>query len=116
MTVEENLRIATKYHDLDPNNVDEIPTPDFKGEHWGGKHTWDRESHRKYLSSGGKTDAIHEQFGAGEKVCSRISRSTTMKGKQVSIDGMHIKEFRDGKIAHIWEIVNFKQIEEQTAD
>ena len=114
MSIEKNLEISTKYHDLNPDNVDEILATDFEGVHWGGKHTWDRESHRKYLSVRNKSDKIHEQFGSGEKVCSRITRTTRRDdGKEIIIDGMHIKTFRDGKIVHIWEIINFKQIEEQ---
>jgi len=50
----DNDRIATIYHNLDPKDVDEILTQDFKGEHWGGSHTWDIASHREYLQSGEK--------------------------------------------------------------
>jgi hypothetical protein len=113
---QENERIATKYHELNPENVDEILAPNFKGEHWGGTYSWDRDSHRKYLASGGKVDKIHEQFGIDDRVCTRFTRSVTMNGKPVNIDGMHIKQFQNGKIVHVWEIINFKQIEEQTSD
>ena len=34
VSVEEILKKATMYHDLNPKNFDEIFTPDFKGEHW----------------------------------------------------------------------------------
>ena len=86
MSIEELKAIATKYHDLDPNDVDEILDPDFLGEHWGGDHTWDRESHRHYTSTGNKEDIIHEQFGEGDTICTRFTRKTVMKGEDVAID------------------------------
>ena len=109
----DNDRIATIYHNLDPKDVDEILTQDFKGEHWGGSHTWDFTSHREYLQSGEKSDTIHEQFGQGEQVCTRFTRVFLHDGKEVSADAIHVKKFRNGKIAHIWECLNHKQVEEQ---
>ena len=111
----ENDRIARMYHNLDPNDVDEILTQDFKGEHWGGTHTWDIASHRKYLESGEKRDTIHEQFGDGDQVCTRFTRIDIHDGKNVAVDVMHVKQLRNGKIARILEMINFKQVEEQMA-
>jgi hypothetical protein len=35
MSVEENKKIAAKYHELNPDNIDDILTTDFKGQHIG---------------------------------------------------------------------------------
>lgn len=117
MSVEENKITATKYHELNPDAVDEILAPDFKGQHQGaGGHTWDRESHRQYLTNnkGKMTDTIYEQFGEGDFVCTRLVRQgMTKDGKSYAVDAMHIKTFKDGKIVHIWEYLDRKQIEEQ---
>ena len=54
----DNDRIARIYHNLDPNDIDEILTPDFKGEHWRGSHPRDIASHREYVQSGEKSDTM----------------------------------------------------------
>ncbi len=106
MSVEENKKIAAKYHNLNPSDVDEILAPDFKGQHGPNGFSWNRESHGKYLTDnkGKMKDVIHEQFGEGDHVCSRLTRSgTSNDGTSYVLEGMHIKTFRDGKIVHIWE-------------
>lgn len=113
MSVEENKVKSKLYHDLDPDNFDEILTSDFKGEHWGGTHSWDLESHRKNWLKNTAEDIIHEQFGEGDSVCTRFTRKMNWKGVDVAIDGIQIKTFRDGKIVHVWECFNGKQIDNQ---
>ena len=92
MSVEENKKIATKYHDLHPDDVDDILAPDFEGQHAGpNAHTWDRESHRRYLTGnkGKMKDVIYEQFEEDDFVCTRLTRSgTTNDGKSYAIDGI----------------------------
>ena len=112
MSVEDNKKIATKYHDLKPEDMDEVLAPDFKGEHVNG-FSWDLERHKETWSKNTANDVIHEQFGEGELVCTRFTRSVTLDGKPLKIDGMHLKRFKDGKIAHIWEYYDGKQIDEQ---
>lgn len=114
MSVEDNKAKAKMYHDLNPENFDEIFTPDFKGEHWGATHSWNLESHRRTWSNNTAEDVIHEQFGEGESVCTRFTRKMKWQGVDVAVDGMQIKQFRDGKICHVWECFNRQQIEKQT--
>jgi hypothetical protein len=107
------LAVASRYHKLDPGDVDEILAPEFQGEYWGADHTWNRENHRQYLASGEKHDQIHEQFGSGDKVCTRFTRSSEIDGATVRCDLLHVKQFVAGKIVHVWEMMNWKQFEEQ---
>ncbi len=113
MSVEQNKRVATKYHRLRPDEMDEILTPDFKGEHAGSSFSWNLSQHKENWSKLSGTDTIHEQFGEGDLVCTRFTRKTTYQGKDVVVDMMHIKQFRGGKIAHIWEYMDAKQVEKQ---
>ena len=39
MSVEENKRVARLYHNLDPDDIDDILAPDFVGYHSDGS-TW----------------------------------------------------------------------------
>ena len=109
MSVEKNLEVATKYHDLDPKDMDEILGQDFKGEHYGGEHSWDLASHKANWSKRKAEDIIHEQFGEDDKVCTRFTRKMVHQDKPIEIDMMHVKNFKDGKIVHIWECYNPQQ-------
>lgn len=113
MSVEENKRVSERYHALDPSNMDEILTPDFKGEHFEGENSWDLASHKKTWSSMRATDTILEQFGEENRICTRFTRIGEMGGKRYVVDGLHIKTFRDGKICHIWEYYDSAKVKNQ---
>ena len=114
MSVEENKRIAAKYHDLNPDDVDEILTEDFIGRHEHNTHTWNRENHREFLTRHPEMkDTIDDQIGEGDLVATRFTRTMNYHGKNVEIEGTHFKRFRDGKIAEIWEHGDSKQLERE---
>ncbi len=118
MSVKQNLKTSTRYHELNLENMDEIHTSDFKGESGGSDHSWDLKSHKEYWSKPNTVeDVIHEQFGDGNKVCTRFTRKGTFEGmfdgKHVEADMLQIKTFSGGKISHIWEFHDSKQIEKQ---
>ena len=114
MSVEENKKVARRYHDLNPDEVEDILTPDFIGRHTFG-HTWNRESHKQYWSREDRRDfedTIHEQIAEGEWVATRFTRSGTHEGKHRELDIMHFKRFEAGKIAEIWEYFDRRQVED----
>ena len=114
MSVEENKRIAAKYHDLNPDDVDEILAEDFIGRHEQNSWTWNRESHREFLTSHPEMkDTIDGQIGEGDWVATRFTRTMNFRGKNVKIEGMHFKRFQNGKIAEIWEYGDSKQLEKE---
>ena len=100
MPVDENKKVASKYHQLNLDDVEEILTPDFVGRHTTG-NTWNRDEHKNYLSKPGKKDIIHAQIAEGEMVATRFTRTDTDGNLEIEI--MHLKRFRDGKICEIWE-------------
>jgi ketosteroid isomerase-like protein len=116
MSVEENKRVSEKYHMLDPANMDEILTSNFRGEHFEGGTSWDLESHKKTWSTMSATDTILEQFGEGDRICTRFTREGVWRGKRLKHDMLQIKTFRDGKIAHIWEYYDSAAMKEEFAD
>ncbi len=112
MTLEENKRIATLYHELKAENVDLILTEDFIGRNEKSRHTWTKENHRNYLSNGVyKKDSIFHQIAEGNWVATHFCRTTDWNGKKVVFEVMHFKRFEDGKIAEIWEYADSGQIE-----
>ena len=113
MSVEENKKVATKYHELDPSNFDEILTPDFLGQHGENGFTWNLEQHRQNWTQNKGQDVIHEQFGEDNMICTRFTRTMMLQGIEISQDMLHIKTFRDGKIAHIWEYIDMQKVHEK---
>ena len=115
MSVEKNLKASERYHELDPDIMDEILTPDFKGEEGSFDFSWGLEDHKKAwrVKRANHRDEILEQFGAGDKVCTRFRRIGRLDdGSEKHYDLLQIKTFRNGKIAHIWEYFDRKQIDE----
>ncbi len=112
MSVEENKRIAAKYHELDANDADEILTEDFIGRHAQNRHTWNRESHRQFLSNHPEmVDTVESQIGEGDLVATRFTRTMTYQGRDVKVEATHFKRFKEGKIAEIWEHFDWRQLE-----
>lgn len=110
--LQKNKEIATKYHELNPENIDIILTDNFIGRHAKDRFTWSKEDHRKYLSNGEfKKDSIFNQVAEGNWVATRFIRTGLLNGDTVSVECMHFKRFDNGKIAEIWEYFDPRQIE-----
>lgn len=102
--MQRNKEIATKYHDLNTNDIDVILTDNFIGRHAKSLFTWNKEDHRKYLSNGeSKKDSIINQIAEGNWVATRFIRTGIRDGKPASVEVMHLKRFENGKIVEIWE-------------
>jgi predicted SnoaL-like aldol condensation-catalyzing enzyme len=115
MSIEENKKISTIYHDLNPDNVDKILTEDFIGRSKDqDRHNWDREQHRGFLNNHPEAeDKIYSQIGEGDWVATRFTRTMNYQGKNVKIEMMNFKRFQNGKIAEIREYFDWKQLEEE---
>jgi predicted ester cyclase len=101
------------YHDLNPDDIDDILAPDFVGYHPDGS-TWDRDRHKKTWSSEefrGLEDTIHVQVAEGDWVATRFARSGMYRGRQGTLEMMSFKRFQDGKIVENWEQYDSKQLE-----
>jgi len=77
------------YHDLNPEDVENILTPDFMGRHNRPGSTWNREQHKRHLARHrGLKDVIHEQIAKGDWVATRFTRTGTYEGKPVELEMM----------------------------
>lgn len=108
--IEENLKLATLYHDLNPENIDMLLAEDFKGSGEQG-HTWHRESHRIYLSNERyKVDKITRQVAQGDWVCTMFTRTfETIEGDTLVVPAMQFKHFVDGKITEVFEYYDYAE-------
>ena len=110
--IQKNKEIATKYHELNPDNIDIILTDNFIGRQAKNSFTWNKEDHRKYLSNGeSKKDSILNQIAEGNLIATRFIRTGISDGDTVSVEIMQFKRFEDGKIAEIWEYFDPRQLE-----
>lgn len=108
-SAEKNKVSAALYHDLNADNIDLLFTEDFTG-HGENGHTWDRESHRSYLSNGRyKVDEITRQVAEGDWVATMFTRTMEYQGDTISVPVMHFKRFEDGKIAEVWEYYDYAE-------
>ena len=115
-SIEANRKIAAKYHDLNPDNIDVIFTEAYVG-HGENGHTWNREDHREYLSNGRyKVDIISHQIAEGDWVATMFARTMESEGDTISVPAMHFKRFEDGKIAEVWEYYDYTEESEETAE
>lgn len=109
--IQKNKEVAAKYHLLNPANIDDILAPNFIGRNEKSRHTWDRESHRKYLTNGKyKVDSVFYQIAEGDWVATRFFRRMEWQGDTVTFEAMHFKRFENGKIAEIWEYGDSGQV------
>jgi predicted ester cyclase len=114
MSIKENKTIARMYHDLNPEDVETILTPDFIGRHNRSGSTWNRDQHKRYWTRHqGFQDVIHQQIAEGDWVATRFTRMGAHEGKQIELAMMHFKRFEGGQIAELWEYLDWKQLEEQ---
>ena len=105
MSVDENKEVSRRYHDLKPEEMDEIITQDFIGRGPKG-FTWTLQAHKEYWEKnpGQAHDTIHEQVAEGNLVATRFTREGTQDGNPSKGDFMSFKRLQDGKIAEIWEL------------
>jgi hypothetical protein len=110
---EQNKQVSRKYHELNPDDVEEILTPDFIARGNRAGFIWNRDQHKRGLTEHANeewVDTIHEQVAEGDYVATRFTRSAVYKGQQGAIDFMQLKRFEGGKIAEIWEFVNWEDV------
>ena len=110
------LEASNKYHELNPDNMDEILTQDFVGHGYGegGVNNWDLEGHKKYWSNnrGIAKDVIHQQLAEGSWVATWFTRTGMMNGEEMKADIMQFKRFEGEKIAELWEYFTLEEEEE----
>lgn len=104
MSVEENKKIAARYFEHNPDEVEELLTPDFTGR--TNDVTWNRDDHKRFWIAiqNQLHDTIHRQVAEGDWVATWFTRVGTIEGKPWKGDVMGFAKFVDGKIAEVWEL------------
>jgi ketosteroid isomerase-like protein len=120
LTVYEDLTAANKevsemYHELNPDNMDDILADDFVGRWAKDKLVWDKKTHKAVWTEnrGGATDEIIRQVAEGNWVATWFKRSWLEDGDTTDWEMMQFKRFKDGKIDALWEYGDPTQNEEE---
>lgn len=102
---EHNKLVSEMYHELDPENMDEILTEDFIGRNERSRNTWTKKIHKEYWSNnkGVASDKIIMQVAEGNWVATWFTRSGEWEGSFIEMELMQFKRFENGKISEIWE-------------
>ena len=110
---EKNKKVSEMYHELNPDNMDEILSDDFIGQNEKSRFTWDKENHKNYWTTnrGVATDKIYRQIAESSWVATWFIRTGELNGETFSAEMMQFKRFEDGKIAEIWEYGDPAQVE-----
>lgn len=111
--IEKNIATSTKYHLLNPDDIDDMLTENFIGRNEKSRHTWTREQHKEFWSNNPDiaTDSIFHQIAQGDWVATRFQREMLWEGKDVVFESMHLKRFEGDRIAEIWEYGDSRQVE-----
>ena len=100
---QKNEEMSNLYHELKPENVENILADDFIG-HLNADHTWNKESHFDFLSSNTSVqDTISGQIAEGNWVATSFHRTGKFEGRDMKADMMQFKRFENGKIVEIFE-------------
>ena len=108
-----NKKIAAKYHELNPDDIDAILTEDFIGRFGTNGNTWNREDHRQFWSNNKAEDKILHLVAEGDLVAISFIRMGEQEGKSFSMNIMQFMQFENGKIAEIWEMFDQNQLESE---
>jgi hypothetical protein len=108
---EKNEEVSRLYHELKPENVENILADDFVG-HFNASSTWSKENHFAFISSTTVKDTISGQIAEGNWVATSFHRTGILDGKEVQGDMMQFKRYENGKIAEIFEYTDPGQWED----
>lgn len=109
---ERNKEIAAKFHELDPNDIDDILAIDFKGH--SNEFNWNRDDHRENWSNNEAEDKIIFMVAENDMVAVKFTRVGEDGGVSVNMDMMQFMKLRNGKITEIWEMFDQNQYESQS--
>ena len=100
---DQNMMVSDTYHQLNPEDIDEILTDDFVGwDEIGGK--WTKQEHKAFWNvNKDLADSIIYQMANGNLVATSFKRSGKLNGEEVNGEAMQFKRFENGKIAELWE-------------
>lgn len=108
MTLDENKKISTLYHELNLEDVDKLLSEDFVGIYYsqGPKpNTWTKEDHKNaIIKSPNIKDSILIQIAEDDWIAERFIRTFQNKDTIIKRVAVQFKQIKNGKIISSWEL------------
>lgn len=108
LSIDDNKKISTLYHELNLEDVDKLLSDDFVGSYYfqgPNPSTWNKDNHKNAITTNPNVkDSILIQIAEGDWVAERFIRSLKSADTLMSREVMQFKQIKDGKIITSWEI------------
>jgi uncharacterized protein YktB (UPF0637 family) len=108
MSLDENKKISTLYHDRNLEDVDKLLTDDFVGSYYHSEPKptiWNKENHKNAIKNYPNVkDSLLIQIAEDDWVAERFTRTYKYEGKIMKAEVMQFKQFKNGKIIRSWEL------------
>jgi len=110
MTLNENKKISTLYHERNLDDVDKLLSDDFEGVYYsqGPKpNTWTKEDHKNaIIKFPNIKDSILIQIAEGDCIAERFIRTYKDADTTFKRVAVQFKQIKNGKIISSWELFN----------
>ena len=108
---ESNKKLAVKYHELNPDDINEILSEDFTGH--VNERTWNREDHRRVWTQNEykAEDKILFMVAENNLVAVRFIRTGEIEGESFNAEVMQFMRFENEKIVEVWEVYDASKYE-----
>lgn len=108
VSLDENKRISTLYHERNLEDVDKLLSEDFVGSYYfqdPSPGTWNKEDHKNAITTNPNVmDSILIQIAEGDWVAERFIRTFENEDTIMKVEFMQFKQIKNGKIISSWEL------------
>ncbi len=108
VSLEENKRISTLYHERNLEDIDKLLSDDFVGSYYFQDpipDTWNKEDHKNAITTNPNVeDSILVQVAEGGWIAERFIRTFKNEDTIMKAEVMQFKQIKNGKIIRSWEL------------
>jgi len=107
MSLDENKKLSTLYHERNPEDVDMLLSDDFAGSYYQDSKPiiWNKENHKNAITNNSNVrDSILIQVAEGDWVAERFIRTFQNEDTIIQSEVMQFKQIKNGKIISSWEL------------
>jgi len=108
MSVDENKKMSTLYHERKLEDVDKLLSDDFMGSYYfqdPKPGTWNKEDHKNAITRNPNVkDSILIQIAEGDWVAERFIRIFENVDTIMKVEFMQFKQIKNGKFISSWEL------------
>jgi len=108
MSLDENKKISTLYHEQNLEDVDKLLSEDFVGSYYyqdSKPIIWNKENHKNSITNNPNVrDSILIQVAEGDWIAERFIRTMENEGSIMKAEVMQFKQFKNGEIIRSWEL------------